>query len=284
MNQTSILGPRVDDQRILAGGEETAYLQQRHYAPMIGGTESRARVIFVLGRPGSGKSTIVKALKARLKRQGWKVITFDDYLFLLAMAEAEKQQGANLECPAQFSLLAHEDMKGFIVRDFAVLEQVLCQINRRICEYLWLPETVILVEFARDEYIYDRVWKYFSHQVRMSAHYLFCEAELGLCIERVKQRAQFVALEVMRSYYKRDGLSSLLQNCNRERLKVINTEGAMRATHAQVTQFLEKVGTRPVVKAERTLSQETMKHYGKSSRWTALEGEGGGEVFTRLQA
>jgi adenylate kinase family enzyme len=255
---------RADGKKIAAPGG--------YNGSIIGAVGTSAPVLFLLGRPCSGKSTVGKTLSTYLQGQGREVVLFDDYHFLQAKAEVEKRLGNSIEYTAQFCQTAKGDLSGFKVLDFAVLEQVLCQINRCVCEYLWRPNTVIMVEFARDEYLYEHVWQYFSHEVRMTAHYVFCDADLEICIKRGQKRAQFVAPEIMLDYYCKDGLPSLFQNCCGDRIEVVNTNETMLLTNLQVAHFLDKVFALSAFRAEDAVAQQRMPGYYKEGGLSNLLG------------
>ena len=287
MEFTNTLEQQTKGRKSLANGRRTTSLQDGRTTAVAGRSGIRAQIFFVLGSPGSGKTTVATALKARWKRQGYKVISFNDYRLLLAMTANEQHQGKNLECPAQFCPIMNRTggLVGFTVIDLVVLEQVLCRINRYICRYLDQPNTIMLVEFARDEYLYERVWQYFSHEVRTTAHYLFCDTSFEVCLERVKQRPQQIDLEVMHSYYSKDGLPSLMQNCNLDRIEVFNTNETMQETHTQIMSFLEKTCTWQFFQTEQVVLREAIRDYRESGLRATLEGEGKSEAsFLRLQA
>jgi adenylate kinase family enzyme len=266
------ISERQGNARITRADGKKTFAPGGYNAPIIDAMGTSAPVFFLLGRPCSGKSTVGKTLRTYLQGQGREVVLFDDYHFLQAQAEVEKRLGKSMESPAQFCQTARGDLSGFKVLDFAVLEQVLCQINRCVCEYLWRTNTVIMIEFARDEYLYEHVWQYFSHQVRMTAHYVFCDADLEICIKRGQKRVQFVAPEIMLDYYSKDGLPSLFQNCCEDRIEVVNTNETMLLTNLQIAHFLDKVFTWPVFRAEGAISQRSMPGYYKEGGLSDLLG------------
>jgi adenylate kinase family enzyme len=260
MKNTSILRQQVNKRTTLVADESTTYLQDERTTLVASSIEARAEVIFVLGPPGSGKTTMVSKLKDLLERQGRNVVCFDDYPLLFARAAREQSSGQNPTHTTQFCRIVNEDgkMKGFTVEDGVVLEQVLCEINGCICQYLHQANTVILVEFARDHYLYERVWQYFCHEVRMTARYLFCDADFDVCVKRVQCRTQRIDLEVMYTYYHQDGLPSLMKNCNLDRIEIISTDGTLQETNAQVACFLEKLSRAELFKAEMVHARETL--------------------------
>lgn len=287
MRSANVLEQQIKSRMAYTHDESTTYLQGGQAVAAARRADARAKVFFVLGAPGSGKTTVATALKACWKRQGYRVISFNDYPLLLAMTAHEQHPGKSSECPAQFHPIMDRagGLRGFTVIDLEVLEQVLCRVNRYICRYLDQPDTIILVEFARDEYPYERVWQYFSHEVRTTAHYLFCDTSFEVCLERVKQRPQRIDLEVMHSYYSKDGLPSLMQNCNLDRIEVFNTNETMQETHAQVAGFLEKTCTWQFFQTEQVVLREAIRDYRESGLRAIMEGERKSEAsFMRLQA
>src|ERR1700730_14261138 len=101
MKNTSILGQRVDSRTTFTDDKRTACLQDGRVITVANRGGARAKVFFVLGPPGSGKTTVAATLKARWERQGYKVISLNDYLLLFVMAAREHYLGKSLECPAQ---------------------------------------------------------------------------------------------------------------------------------------------------------------------------------------
>ena len=158
--------------------------------------QARAVVLFLLGRPGSGKSTIARLLSEHFN--GREVLLYDDYAFLSSMAKAERRSGRAGTSRARFRELLNHGQHGFEILDFSVLKLVLRRVNTSVCQHLHRPNAVILVEFARDTYLNEHVWQYFSPEVSMSARYIYCDADLDTCIERVGKRDQYITPEIMR--------------------------------------------------------------------------------------
>ncbi len=218
-------------------GHDIFTMRARDWSALPG--QARAVVLFLLGRPGSGKSTIARLLREHFNER--EVLLYDDYAFLSSMAKAERRSGRARTSRARFRELLNPGQHGFEILDFSVLKLVLHRVNTSVCQHLSRSDAVILVEFARDTYLNEHVWQYFSPEVSMSARYIYCDADLDTCIERVGKRNQYITPEIMRGYYGQDGLPSLFQSRGAARVDVVNTCGTLPTTQMQVLRALNNI-------------------------------------------
>src|SRR5579862_1811436 len=113
--------------------------------------------IFVVGRPGSGKTAVVKDILEHAKNVGVSALRIQDYHILYNMYIEEcKKAGA----PKKFrsTRLGGFDVLDFSVFDSALVlleEQVWAEINR-----VPVAPQLITIEFARNNYHHD--WSQFS--------------------------------------------------------------------------------------------------------------------------
>jgi hypothetical protein len=82
--------------------------------------------LFVLGRPGSGKSTVARLIEMFAKENGWSVYYINDYNFLQNMFLQEEKE---LAPPNERKVLPRE-LDGFDVFDFSVLDIVLEKLDK----------------------------------------------------------------------------------------------------------------------------------------------------------
>ena len=170
--------------------------------------------VFLLGRPGSGKSALAQLIKVSADRRGWLAQHFYDYKYLQDMFQREIEKKIPLEEGA-FRQKGPETCHGFDVVDFSVLDTALEQMAAKIrADELNSSEDnkLLLIEFARQEY--SRALNIFGHDILQDAHLLYIRSDLESCIERVRQRAidnmsrseldHFVSDDIMRRYYSGD--------------------------------------------------------------------------------
>ena len=97
--------------------------------------------VFLLGRPGSGKTTAANYIGMLAEHEGLSVSAINDYTVLQEMIKIEAYHH-------KFCLTAHN---GFDVLDFSVLDEALKEVEiqaiRQICSH-----DLITIEFARDDY------------------------------------------------------------------------------------------------------------------------------------
>jgi adenylate kinase family enzyme len=173
-----------------------------------GETSDMAITIFLLGRPGSGKSTAARFIDRLSKQQDWSTIHLNDYPFLFAQFEAD----------IKHLKFRPADCGGFDVIDFSVLDTVLQSIENKALAYMAIPDTLLLIEFARNDYI--QALQQFQRSFLRSAYFLFLKADLDTCVNRVYERSyhptnrddHFISEEMIRSYYQKDQNTSLIHD------------------------------------------------------------------------
>lgn len=199
-------------------------------------------ILFLLGRPGCGKSTAMAYIRKLAQYRDLSITRFKDYEKLYSKFQAE-EAGAEIG-PRRFRSAAYG---GFDVLKFAVLDEVLIEIREEIEEKLSAQENgLIIVEFARDEYC--KPLQHFQQNILQNAYFLFVEAELETCIQRIHERIKnpiradnhFVSDDILKGYYSKDNVpyirDHLAQDLSIEgqRVKIVDNNGTQE-------QFLEKV-------------------------------------------
>ncbi len=221
---------------------------------------SSAKVMFWAGRPGSGKSTLMQEAARQFEARGYTVKMFDDYTFLHRQAYIQTHSGRAAMGTAPIHLTEQGGREGFVVKDFAVLGQVLAMINSYIIPYLAQPNVILMVEFARASYLPEHVWRWFSSEVLRCACYVFCHAGLDTCPERVEQRQSHIVPEnIMTGYYADDGLLSLYKSCPGERIEVVRTNHTMSRSKEQVARFCNHIVARSAFKTQEIILPEAYR-------------------------
>jgi len=227
-----------------------------------------AEILFILGRPGSGKSLTARCIKEATAGfgyrvpglaylEGWSVSHVTDYDFLQRMfrADMKKEEALRRFRPTSFG--------GFDVLDLRVLPLALRQVSAFIAERLPEERTLILVEFARRDYSYQEVWRNFRKDMLDHASFLYLEADIETCMRRIEQRArnplclddQYVSREIMVGYYgSPSGEPANLRGCfGQERVVAIENAGSWRKTWMRISQFLSKIPARTLAAQPQTV-------------------------------
>lgn len=162
--------------------------------------------VFLLGRPGSGKSAVYKQFAERILQEGLasEVMRVDDFPILKQIFDED----------VEFKRHVRKE-GGFEVTDFSVLDEVLERINDQLKE-LQRPGRVIFVEFSRDSYAH--ALENFDGEVlsRSLVVYIYCPFEV--CLERNARRFKegpkgvddhIVPRDLMEKYYRYDDYEEL---------------------------------------------------------------------------
>ncbi len=194
--------------------------------------------LFLLGRPGSGKSTVARFIDGLAHREQWSSAIYSDYKVLQGLFLSEQHKPI-----CNHELFHPSEYGGFDVQDFSVLDTALkivqhkAEVTIRKCE----PSTpkIVIFEFARDDYVH--ALEQFDPAFLKDAHFLLLDAEINTCIERIYRRALrpkseddgFVSEKIVTGYYQEGSTPKTL----------IQLQEAFDLNE-QNMQFIESIGSR----------------------------------------
>src|SRR5258708_29146393 len=155
--------------------------------------------LFVLGRPGCGKSKTAKHITKFIEPEGWVTYRFKDYDILEMMFKKDVSQKRFRPC----------EQGGFDVLDVSAFDEALNTLGRDIDEYILniKDNTFIVIEFARDNY--EQAFKQFSPAFLQDAHFLLVDTALETCKQRIIERTahpdtpddHFISDYALNTYY-----------------------------------------------------------------------------------
>jgi len=177
--------------------------------------------IFLLGRPGCGKSIIYNMLGERLRKEklAREVMRIDDFPVLKAIVDEDKEFKRHLRKEG-----------GFEVTDLSMLDDVLKRINGQL-KKLEKHGRVIFVEFSRDSYVH--AMKNFDRDVLNRSLTLCIYAPFDVCLERNVRRFRegpkclddhIVPSDMMHKYYRNDDYEELFLKSEDELEKAAPTK------------------------------------------------------------
>jgi adenylate kinase family enzyme len=205
-------------------------------------------VLFVLGRPGCGKSTATRYMVNKMRERLWQADRIKDYEILYEMFEQKDPR---------FRATNHG---GFDVVEFSVLDEALCKVQSKAMASLSAPEnTFITIEFARSDY--KQALKQFNLDFLKSSYFLCVDASLEICVQRIHERIKnparfdnhFVSDEIVRGYYGNNGLSYMRDDfshefgINPQHVKTIENNGALDEFIGEVDSFLLEITRIPAL-------------------------------------
>lgn len=138
--------------------------------------------VFILGRPGSGKTTAARYISALAKARGFTAIHLNDYDILKQMFLADTEH--RIFCPTEHN--------GFDVLDFSILDTALQALGKEI-EQHDTTEDIITIEFARDDYY--QALKNFRYGLFYDACFLYIDANVETCLQRIHKRVALPTTE-----------------------------------------------------------------------------------------
>jgi thymidylate kinase len=198
--------------------------------------------IFVLGRPGSGKSTAAQLLNHSFAQQGWSTSHINDYGILQRMF---------LEDTDHIRFRPTEN-NGFDAIDLSVLDIALREVEWQAHARQQTTQ-FLTIEFARDDYCQSL--QQFSPDFVRNAYILFLDADLETCLQRVHKR---VANPISRDdhpsysddifchYYRSDNRFYMEHGLHQDyqltkSLKIISNTGSLEVYRRQVKRFAQLI-------------------------------------------
>jgi gluconate kinase len=200
------------------------------------------RNVFLLGRPGSGKTSVASLLKMFAGDQGWLTHYTNDYEHLQKMFLQEIAECIPLE-RRNFRLTGPEECHGFDVINFSVLCEVLEKMRKEVeeveSESAEEDNILCLIEFARDSY-HDAL-QLFGSKLLQDAHLLYLDVDLERCIERNHRRSDhFVSDEIMRTYYRNDDWARVMYNLQHNYDKcIIRNTGTFQDLKQEIEEWVD---------------------------------------------
>ena len=219
---------------------------------------------FVLGLPGSGKSTAAHYIEMLARDYGRTPYLLQDYRILYEMSLADREG-------KRFSSTLHDGYDGFDVHDLSAFDDALRELVRQLQEKERTSETneVNIIEFARDDYC--EALELFTSMPLTDAFFLFIDAEVETCKQRIRARVanpqtpddNYVSEYIFEVYYNRDHRQYLTSTaiCLMERfhiavkrIKVVNnTNGVTRqAFLSQVEELVTPILREQILISSRT--------------------------------
>lgn len=200
-----------------------------------------AKYLFTLGRPGSGKSSIGRAI---IKAYGGTrhVEKLNDYPLLWEMFMQEER--GQVTGHRLFRRSEKNGALGFEVLDRQVFPRALSMLDEQAARY-HTQSKLVLIEFSRSDYA--DIFRYFRPHIMKNAHIFLMQASLETCIQRIDHRVarpryeddRLVAEETMHKYHQDDGSASLLAVCPPGQVSIIQNEGNPRDTWLEVKSRLD---------------------------------------------
>ncbi len=201
--------------------------------------------LFVLGLPGSGKSTVAREITKYVDKMGWESIHINDYPILEQMFhdDAERKQFK----PA--------DRGGFDILDLTVFDTALKMLEKATQQYILptIPEGLILIEFARNDY--QKAFQQFNQDFLQDAYFLYLDAEIDTCKQRIRDRITnptydddyYVSEYIFNAYYNKDNGQRMPQILERDygidkkRLVLISNNGSLETASKEIGSFIDTI-------------------------------------------
>lgn len=207
--------------------------------------------LFILGRPGSGKSTAFRHIKEYLRQQycNWTITRYNDYDILQEMSNREKL------FPPKKKKFEAKEPDGFDVLDFTVLDEALRLIEKSVrARSSKKKEELVIIEFARQDY--NQALALFSDSFLRDSYFLFLDADLKVCIQRVKDRVtspptpdnHFVSDNILTGYYGKQVIPSTIKTkkgecVDKNRTRMMSNRGGLYELNLKIEDFIYDIIT-----------------------------------------
>ncbi|MDI6820476.1 MAG: AAA family ATPase [Candidatus Hodarchaeaceae archaeon] len=194
--------------------------------------------VFLIGRPGCGKSAVYKLLEEELRAAGYggKLMRIDDFPILKQIFDEDIEHRRHRPIPEG----------GVKVTDDAVWDDLTKALNQRALK-LQDPNLLLFIEFSRDSYV--RAFKNFSPEILRNSLILYIDAPFDVCWERNARRAleergldaHLVSWEEMEKTYARDDSKELPRYVDAPILVVKNDSDDIQKLRRELQKVVKKL-------------------------------------------
>lgn len=204
--------------------------------------------LFILGFPGSGKSTAFRHVRHYLTQQqnGWLAVRVNDYDILKEIFQADTDH-------RKFRPTEHD---GFDVIDISVCDDALQMAREKVKGLISNTiDQLVVIEFSRNDY--RKALDHFGVDLLQNSYFLFLEVDEAICRNRLKARItdpptpdnHFVSEFILESYYKDTLPYRPLDlkadfGIDEQNILVIDNNGDIEDLHAKIELFVATILTR----------------------------------------
>jgi thymidylate kinase len=202
--------------------------------------------LFILGLPGSGKSSVARYTASYLEDKYWKSIHFSDHVILQSMSHTDTEG----------KLFRSTDHGGFDILDLNAFDTALQVLEQVVNQHISSSkqEEIVLIEFSRNDY--QRAFQQFSGTFLQDAHFLHLDVETEICKSRIRERTAnpnttddfYVSEYIFNTYYNKDDgqdIPHILERdygIEKQRIKVIENNGSLDDVVDEIYEFVDRIG------------------------------------------
>ena len=194
--------------------------------------------VFLIGRPGCGKSVVFKIIEEQLRARGFKgeLKRIDDFPLLKHIFGTDVEHKRHRPAPGG----------GLKVTDGTVWDDLAKGLNKQAIE-LQDPNRLLFIEFSRDSYI--RAFKNFSPKLLKNSLVVYVDCPFDICWQRNVRRtrsekgldAHLVSREEMEKTYARDDHGDLPKHISAPVLVVKNDFDDLGRLREELRTAVEKI-------------------------------------------
>jgi len=206
--------------------------------------------VFLIGRPGCGKSAVFRILEEQLRARGFKgeLKRIDDFPLLKHIFDTDIAHKRHRPAPGG----------GLKVTDDTVWDDLAKGLNDQALR-LQSPDRLLFIEFSRNNYV--RAFKNFSQELLKNSLIVYVDAPFDVCWERNARRvreergldAHLVSREEMEKTYARDDHEELPKHVSALVLVVKNDSDDLTRLRGELQKVVEKL--KEIIEVKRSLGR-----------------------------
>jgi len=195
--------------------------------------------VFLIGRPGCGKSIVYKILVEQLRARGYKgdIMRIDDFPILKRIFETDVEQKRHRRFPGG----------GMKITDDNVWRDLSIALNDQALK-LQSKNRLLFIEFSRDSYV--QAFMHFSPEVTQNSAIIYIDAPFDVCWERNARRAReekgldahLVSREEMEKTYLHDDYEELKRHGEMPVFIVKNYSDDIKSLKSELEKVVDKLG------------------------------------------